>query len=356
MDLVWLKDIVKGDIDRVGSKAYYLSQLYQAKLPVPNGFVITSDIFKSFLQINGIDKQIDAIFDKVEEAYEDDVKYGIDAIQNLILKYNLPTHLESEIMEAYNNFSINLALHRGLGQPALSMIKAGRDLQSVVVRSESLANINVIDVKGIESLKLAIKKCWASTFDVNCILKLKVQNKNPSDLNIPIFVQKMIYSDRSGKSVTNKSEVSIGAIWGLPGLERLEGSAYSVQNNSYHILDTVLKEQPYMYVKDNYLNRIIKRSIPMHSLRVLDDQEVRDIARTTKDIENNLGFPVKVHWAIEDRKLSILKTQKIEMAEEPAKEEITTFSIDELYNIIESLEQQLSQLKNKLSYLKDNPS
>ncbi len=57
-DIIWFKDISEGDISIVGGKAQNLGIMYNLKLPVPPGFVVTAQSFKEFLEESRLNKKI----------------------------------------------------------------------------------------------------------------------------------------------------------------------------------------------------------------------------------------------------------------------------------------------------------
>jgi phosphoenolpyruvate synthase/pyruvate phosphate dikinase len=58
--IVGLNALNDPDFDRelVGAKALHLNQLHQAGLPVPQGFVITTEAYQAYVAANGLNEQI----------------------------------------------------------------------------------------------------------------------------------------------------------------------------------------------------------------------------------------------------------------------------------------------------------
>ncbi|MEM4245557.1 MAG: PEP/pyruvate-binding domain-containing protein, partial [Candidatus Nanoarchaeia archaeon] len=51
-DIAWFKEISKNDIPLVGGKGANLGEMYNAGLPIPPGFTITSEAFRRYLTEN----------------------------------------------------------------------------------------------------------------------------------------------------------------------------------------------------------------------------------------------------------------------------------------------------------------
>lgn len=48
--IVWFKEVSKADIASVGGKGANLGELTNASIPVPPGFIVTSDAYYEFLE------------------------------------------------------------------------------------------------------------------------------------------------------------------------------------------------------------------------------------------------------------------------------------------------------------------
>ena len=66
VNTIWIKQISKEDIPLVGGKAANLGELSINNFPVPNGFIVTSNAYKLFLQRTGIQVQIDEILNNTD--------------------------------------------------------------------------------------------------------------------------------------------------------------------------------------------------------------------------------------------------------------------------------------------------
>ena len=66
MDLIKdFKNLGKDDVALAGGKGASLGEMTQAGLPVPNGFVILSNVFEKFLEETDLNVEIDAILHSV---------------------------------------------------------------------------------------------------------------------------------------------------------------------------------------------------------------------------------------------------------------------------------------------------
>ena len=54
MNILWLNEIKRDSIELVGKKAFELSELYIKGFSIPQGFVITTEAFREFLDFSGL--------------------------------------------------------------------------------------------------------------------------------------------------------------------------------------------------------------------------------------------------------------------------------------------------------------
>jgi len=59
--VLWLEEVDGSMHDLVGGKAAGLGELIKAGIPVPPGFVVTSEAYKRFVRETGIDKFIQKV-------------------------------------------------------------------------------------------------------------------------------------------------------------------------------------------------------------------------------------------------------------------------------------------------------
>ena len=53
-DFVWFNQVGKSDVDIVGGKGANLAEIYNLKISVPPGFVITAQAYNRFIKTSGL--------------------------------------------------------------------------------------------------------------------------------------------------------------------------------------------------------------------------------------------------------------------------------------------------------------
>src|SRR3989344_5745350 len=194
--IVWFSEITKNNLPLVGGKGENLGIMYNLKLPVPPGFVVTAPAYKYFVETTGIqNKNLD-----VEDTAK--LQQASEQIQEIILDAQMPIEIKKAIVEAYEDMNVYQAINKVIGHDVLnSFIKTGRELPFVAVRSSATAEdlpsasfagqqATYLNVKGKDELVLAVQKCCASLFTARAIY-YRVKNNYPHDkVYIAVVVQK----------------------------------------------------------------------------------------------------------------------------------------------------------------------
>jgi pyruvate,water dikinase len=334
----WFKELNKKDISLVGGKGANLGEMYNANIPIPPGFVVTTKAYKKFIEYNRLqDKIYDALYE-LDVENNQKLQEASQKVQKMIIDSTIPDDIREEIRESYDNLNVNHDLFKNAGK-ALDIIKAGRELPFVAVRSSATAEdideasfagqqATFLNVKGFSNLILAVQRCWASLFTARAIY-YRIKNNFPHEkVFIAVVIQRMVKSDKSGvifsvnPMTNNEKEIVIEAGFGL-GEAIVSGSInpdqYIVNKENLEIQKIKVNKQDWMYILDINLNKTIRRNIPEEKKeeQVLTEFEIRKLGELTKNIENHYGKPQDIEFAIEGTKVYIVQSRPITTLKKP---------------------------------------
>ena len=326
--IAWLSNLSKKDIKLAGGKGANLGEMFNAKFPVPQAFVVTTDAFYYFLKETKIEEQIKTIFKKVNVDNTDDLTKNAKEIRELIINSKMPSNLEAEILEAYDHFNVDLASMQN-SPDALAILKSAREPVFVSIRSSATAEDlgdasfagqqeSFINVKGNPELIQKVKQCFASIFTARSIFYRKKKGFEEI-VGIAAVVQKMINSNKSGvmfskNPIKNADEILIEAVFGQG-----EGIVSGKIKPDQHVLTKdmeVVSEQ----ISDKKIAIIrtaagetkeIQLTPERSKSRVLKTYEIKQLAEYAIKLEEHYDKPQDIEFAIEDENIYILQTRPI---------------------------------------------
>lgn len=157
------------DEDLVGKKAHELGLLWKIGIPLPDGFVITTEFFKEFLILAGINEELKKTKTIMHPALSDSIDKLTHPVQIKILRQHIPQSLSIQLHKSYRNLS--------------GLFKS----QPLSVFSSSFANKSIFfsNIKGDSNLILKIKTIWSMflTDPVAIIVQKDIDSKIKGKIN-----------------------------------------------------------------------------------------------------------------------------------------------------------------------------
>ena len=332
-NILWFSEINKESIPQVGGKGANLGEMYNIKLPIPPGFVISAGAYKKFLDKTGIKSEIFSLLKNLDIGDTEMIHKVSEKIQEIILDARMPEEIKEDITNAYDTMNVDIDVYKSISKDALKIIKAGRDLPFVAVRSSATfedlpeasfagQQATFLNVKGNEKLVNAVQQCWASLFTARAIYYRQKNNFPHEKVLIAVVVQKMINSDSSGvmftinPSTNDENEIVIETGFGLG--ESLVGGeitpdSYIVDKNELKIKSKKVNKQKFMYTRDETVGRTIKKNLSGEkaSVQKITDDQIIKLAEYGKNIDDHYGKPMDIEYAIENNKLFIVQARPV---------------------------------------------
>ncbi len=263
----------------VGSKASVLKTLYQRKLSIPKGFVVTVHAFNSYLKFIGMD-----IVDILSQIASKDNRL-ILGIQQKIVLGDVPANIADAIKDSFDLLSVPLVAVR-----SSATIEDGEQY-SYAGQFESFLNVSK------ENIIRQVKMCWASFFSSRVMAYSKNSFHNG---NMAVLVQEMIEADVSGVCFT---------------LNPVDGDENIIIIESTLGLGDKLVQG--MVTPDRYI--ITKKPLAIQESHIvsnasLQDGVIEEIARVAIEIESYYKKPMDIEFAVKDGRVYILQARPITAA------------------------------------------
>lgn len=316
----WFDELSREDTKSVGGKGGNLGELTRAGLPVPPGFVITSDAFVSTLIANGLRdellKQFEATQHDEPRALQDRAAHMRELTRGLVI----PPELREAITEAY----------RKLGADARVAVRSSATSEDTATTSFAGMHESFTNVCGVEALLDAVRACWESLYGLRALTYRRAQRMD-EEPQLAVVVQRMVDSARSGVMFTVDpvtSDPNVLVIEGAFGLGevvvggQVEVDTYRVDRQKLQLIETRVGHQTFKIVRDPHgVEQRIQLSEEEGKRRVLSAQEATELARLALKVEAHYQSPQDIEWAESEGQFFIVQTRPITTLSRPAEGE-----------------------------------
>jgi pyruvate,water dikinase len=309
--ILWFEELQKEDVPLVGGKCANLGEMLSVGIPVPPGFAVTAYAYKKFIE----DAKIaDKIYDILEETIKDpkDPKQYEEAskkIRALIESTPMPKYIEEEIVKAYRELSRRVGL-----KEVFVAVRSSATAEDLPGASFAGQQDTYLNIKGEEELLESVRKCWSSLFTPRAIFYRTQKGFRHERVLISVAVQKMVNSRSAGVMFTlhpvtgDRSKIVIESAWGL-GEGMVSGAVtpdhFEVDKSSLKIVAKNIARKTVEYVRDPKTGKTIHADVPPERQEApsLTDEEVVELARIGKRIEEHYGVAQDIEFAV-DRDLT----------------------------------------------------
>lgn len=311
----WFEEISATDVPTVGGKNASLGEMVRSLknqgIRIPEGFAITSTAYWQFLEANDLKPKIQAHIHKFENGEISLEKAG-KTIRRLLVRSRFPEEIAETIRQGYRELCQRYNMDEA--DVAIRSSATAEDLPDASFAGQQETFLNIT---GTEEVLEACRKCYASLFTDRAISYRQTQGFNHLEVALSIVVQKMVRSDKAGAGVMFSIDTETGfpddilitSAWGL-GETVVQGA---VTPDQYRVFKPLLKSPHFQPIVEktlgnkhekmvyalgtNQTTKIVPTSFYEMQSFVLEDEEVLQLARWVKVIEEHYGVPMDIEWA-----------------------------------------------------------
>ncbi|WP_188602922.1 phosphoenolpyruvate synthase [Vulcanisaeta souniana] len=300
----WLNEETR-DPSILGGKGANLNKLMTMGVPVPPGFVITTEAFDHFMNVNGLRNRILGIInDIINEGKPEEYEIAEQKIKELLINTEIPRELHEEIARAYEE----LSKYFGVNAIAVA-IRSSATAEDLKNASFAGQQDTYLNVRGIENVIKYVKHVWASTYNARALAYRDEKGIPHDTARMAVVIQKLVNSRTAGVMFTinpvtgDGDDVVIEASWGLG--EAIVGGIVTpdrwvVSKNNLTIKDRVISRKNYMVIRDeNGLTKVVDAPRELIDKPSLNDEEVIALAKIGVELEKNLGYSLDIEWAVD---------------------------------------------------------
>ncbi|MEK6939655.1 MAG: phosphoenolpyruvate synthase [Nanoarchaeota archaeon] len=321
--VVWFKELRKDSIAIAGGKGSNIGEMLTLHLPVPNGFAVTAQTYGEYLEKKKIKSKILLLLKDLDVENNDKLQSVAMQIQNLITSTPMPEDMTEEIMYTYEMLGAVKQKATDLVEPkeVFVAVRSSATAEDLPEASFAGQQATFLNVKGKEEVVSAVLACWASLFTARAIY-YRVKNKfDHGKVLISALVQKMVNAEKSGIMFTvnpatnHDDEIVIEAIYGLGELivgGEVNPDLYIVDKKTREIKKTELRKKEYGLFR-NEKGENEKKPIPKDSQdrQVLNEKQIKELARLGKKLEEHYKKPQDIEWAVEKEEVFIVQTRAV---------------------------------------------
>lgn len=328
--VLWYQQLGMGDVGVVGGKnaslGEMISNLANAGVQVPGGFATTSHAFNLFLEQSGLEARIHELLDSLDVDDIPALNKAGDTIRKWIIDTPFLPELESSIREAFD------ILQEQAGGDASFAVRSSATAEDMPDASFAGQQETFLNVKGYDSVMVAIKHVYASLFNDRAISYRVHQGYDHKGVALSAGVQLMVRSDCASSGVMFSIDTESGFedvvfITSSYGLGEMVVQGAVNPDEFYVHKPTLAKGFPAVVRRNlgSKLTKMIYSPDLEHGKQVaivdieaadsrqfsLSDDEVMELAKQAVIIEKHYKRPMDIEWAKDgvDGKLYIVQAR-----------------------------------------------
>jgi pyruvate, water dikinase len=311
--LVDLEDVSESDLPLVGGKAGKLGELIREGLPVPPGFVITTEAYQAFVDATPLGSVIPAALATIRDDAPASSEAASRTIREAFESTAFPEELETTLRAAYERFA---KAHK----VRFSAVRSSATAEDLEGASFAGLQDTYLNVTGSDAILAAVRKCWGSLFTPRVLVYRQRKGFDHAAVKLAVLVQKMVDATVSGilftrDPNTGENHMIVEAGWGLG--EAIVGGEvtpdhYVVDGATQKVVHKQISEQKVRLVRaEEGGNR--REEIPANerSQQKLSDHRLARLVSLARLIESHYRRPMDVEWCGDSNALYIVQARPV---------------------------------------------
>jgi pyruvate, water dikinase len=286
------------EVGQAGGKGAPLARMTSLGLPVPPGFVIAAGALAAALPDGGA--ELRALAERQDA----------EGSQALVRTVELDPALREAVLAAYADL--------GEGDPPVA-VRSSACAEDSEAASFAGQHETYLHVRGADHLRARIRDCWASFFTERALF-YRAQKGSLSDLGMAVVVQRMVEAEVAGVLFTcdpvhnRRDRMVVEAVLGL-GEAVVSGHVtpdHYVLKRDGRVKKAHVHVQPYAIVSQRE-GGVAERALSPEEggAQKAGDDLLAKLARIGDDLEQRLGVPQDIEWAVQDGDLFVLQARPV---------------------------------------------
>jgi pyruvate, water dikinase len=276
------------EVARAGGKGASLARMTELGLPVPEGFVVPADVLETVVDAEA-------------------------------LRAALPDHGKAQAIVAQAEVPAAIAeMYEALGDDPPVAVRSSACAEDSETASYAGQQETYLYVRGAESVRDRVRDCWASFFSERAIF-YRQKKGSLDDLGMAVVVQRMVRADVAGVLFTcdpvrgRRDRMVVEAVLGL-GEAAVSGQVtpdHYILKRDGTVRKAQVSEQPFAIVPVEAGGTEERELGAEGSEPKIGEEQLRALARLGDDLEQRLGGPQDIEWALEGGEIYVLQARPV---------------------------------------------
>jgi pyruvate,water dikinase len=276
------------EVAQAGGKGASLARMTELGLPVPEGFVIPADVLATVVDAEA-------------------------------LRAALPDHEKAQAIVAAAEVPDAVAeAYAALGDDPPVAVRSSACAEDSDTASYAGQQETYLYVRGADAVRDRVRDCWASFFSERAIF-YRQRKGSLDDLGMAVVVQRMVRSDVAGVLFTcdpvrgRRDRMVVEAVLGL-GEAAVSGQVtpdHYILKRDGTIRKAQISSQPFEIVPIEAGGTEERELGDEGGEQKLGEHQLRQLAKLGDDLEQRLGGPQDIEWALEGGALYVLQARPV---------------------------------------------
>ena len=299
-------------LDEVGGKAVNLSRLSRAGFPVPPGFAVTTEAFRTAVHEHGLRDLVNEALAGADPDNPDSVDDASVRIRAAFAAAPVTTLLTEPVAQAM----LDAYRQMGGGAVAVRSSATAEDLPDLSFAGQQDTLLGVTDEA---ALLKAVVECWSSLWTARAITYRRRAGIPEEAAALAVAVQRMVAADTSGVLFTanpltgHRGQMAIDATFGLG-----EALVSGLVEPDHFVADAVTGRLLARTLGDKAVTTaplpgggVETRDSDRGAEATLSDDEVRALVDLGRRVQAEYGTPQDIEWAIAGGEVALLQARAI---------------------------------------------
>ena len=311
--IVDLAEVSESDLPLVGGKASKLGELVRQGLPVPPGFVITTETYQAFVDATSLKTELPDALGSIQPDQPATVEAAAQRLRAAFESTPFPPDLRATIVEALEAYTKKHDVR-------FSAVRSSATAEDLEGASFAGLQETYLNVSGTDNVLNAVRKCWGSLFTPRVLVYRQRKGFDHSDVRLAVLVQKMVDATVSGilftkDPNTGENHMIVEAAFGL-GEAVVGGEVtpdhYVVDGATLKTVHKQISEQKVQVLRAPAGGNV-REDVPagQRKAQKLSDHRLQRLVSLARVIESHYRRPMDIEWCGDDESLYIVQARPV---------------------------------------------